>query len=97
MRACRIVRGRARHACDCVNWQMTHPLPAVIVARVCVFVCEYVRALCVCACAGSPLFSECVFECVECLIGKQKKPILFKVTEPSSTIYLDQQLYSDVQ
>jgi hypothetical protein len=21
--------------------------------------------------------------CVECLIGKQKKPILFKVTEPS--------------
>ena len=22
--------------------------------------------------------------CVECLIGKQKKPILFKVTEPSS-------------
>ncbi len=24
--------------------------------------------------------------CVECLIGKQKKPILFKVTEPSSTV-----------
>jgi hypothetical protein len=23
--------------------------------------------------------------CVECLIGKQKKPILFKVTEPSSS------------
>jgi len=26
-------------------------------------------------------------ECVECLIGKQKKPILFKVTEPSSIPY----------
>jgi hypothetical protein len=26
-------------------------------------------------------------ECVECLIGKQKKPILFKVTEPSSVPY----------
>jgi hypothetical protein len=25
--------------------------------------------------------------CVECLIGKQKKPILFKVTEPSSIPY----------
>ena len=25
--------------------------------------------------------------CVECLIGKQKKPILFKVTEPSSVLY----------
>ena len=28
-----------------------------------------------------------VFVCVECLIGKQKKPILFKVTEPSSIPY----------
>ncbi len=27
------------------------------------------------------------FVCVECLIGKQKKPILFKVTEPSSIPY----------
>jgi len=27
-------------------------------------------------------FSVCV--CVECLIGKQNKPTLFKVTEPSS-------------
>ncbi len=26
----------------------------------------------------------CCNMCVECLIGKQKKPILFKVTEPSS-------------
>ena len=26
-------------------------------------------------------------KCVECLIGKQKKPILFKVTEPSSIPY----------
>ena len=26
--------------------------------------------------------------CVECLIGKQKKPILFKVTEPSSVTAL---------
>jgi hypothetical protein len=26
-------------------------------------------------------------QCVECLIGKQKKPILFKVTEPSSIPY----------
>jgi hypothetical protein len=26
--------------------------------------------------------------CVECLIGKQKKPILFKVTEPSSIPYV---------
>ncbi len=26
--------------------------------------------------------------CVECLIGKQKKPILFKVTEPSSIPYI---------
>ena len=26
-------------------------------------------------------------ECKECLIGKQKKPILFKVTEPSSIPY----------
>jgi hypothetical protein len=25
--------------------------------------------------------------CVECLMGKQKKPILFKVTEPSSVPY----------
>jgi hypothetical protein len=25
--------------------------------------------------------------CVECLIGKQKKPILFKVTDPSSVPY----------
>ena len=25
--------------------------------------------------------------CVECLIGKQKKPVLFKVTEPSSIPY----------
>jgi hypothetical protein len=25
--------------------------------------------------------------CVECLIGKQKKPILFQVTEPSSIPY----------
>jgi len=25
--------------------------------------------------------------CVECLIGKQKKPILFQVTEPSSVPY----------
>ena len=25
--------------------------------------------------------------CVECLIGKQKNPILFKVTEPSSVPY----------
>ena len=25
--------------------------------------------------------------CVECLIGKQKKPILLKVTEPSSVPY----------
>ena len=25
--------------------------------------------------------------CVECFIGKQKKPILFKVTEPSSIPY----------
>jgi hypothetical protein len=25
--------------------------------------------------------------CVECLIGKQKKPILFKVTEPNSVPY----------
>ena len=25
--------------------------------------------------------------CVECLIGKQKKPILFKVTKPSSIPY----------
>jgi hypothetical protein len=25
--------------------------------------------------------------CGECLIGKQKKPILFKVTEPSSIPY----------
>ena len=25
--------------------------------------------------------------CVECLIGKQKKPILFKDTEPSSIPY----------
>ena len=25
--------------------------------------------------------------CVECLIGKQKKPIFFKVTEPSSIPY----------
>ncbi len=25
--------------------------------------------------------------CVECVIGKQKKPILFKVTEPSSIPY----------
>ena len=25
--------------------------------------------------------------CVECLIGKQKKPILFEVTEPSSVPY----------
>ena len=25
--------------------------------------------------------------CVECLIGKKKKPILFKVTEPSSVPY----------
>jgi hypothetical protein len=24
--------------------------------------------------------------CVECLIGKQKKPILFKVTEPRTCI-----------
>ena len=30
-------------------------------------------------------FLQCV--CVECLIGKQKKPILFKVTEPSSIPY----------
>ena len=31
----------------------------------------------------------CLFVCVcvECLIGKQKKPILFKVTEPSSIPY----------
>ena len=28
-----------------------------------------------------------VVVCVECLIGKQKKPILFKVTEPSSIPY----------
>jgi hypothetical protein len=27
------------------------------------------------------------FVCVECLIGKQKNPILFKVTEPSSIPY----------
>ena len=27
--------------------------------------------------------------CVECLIGKQKKPILFKVTEPSSVPIID--------
>ncbi len=27
--------------------------------------------------------------CVECLIGKQKKPILFKVTEPSSRYFTD--------
>ena len=34
--ACLLVRGRARHACDvCVNLQMPHPLPAVIVARGC--------------------------------------------------------------
>ena len=29
----------------------------------------------------------CISQCVECLIGKQKKPILFKVTEPSSIPY----------
>jgi hypothetical protein len=30
------VRGRVRHVCDvCVNLQMPHPLPAVIVARGC--------------------------------------------------------------
>jgi len=35
--------------------------------------------------------AECVRRsatvCVECLIGKQKKPILFQVTEPSSIPY----------
>jgi hypothetical protein len=29
----------------------------------------------------------CGLVCVECLIGKQKKPILFKVTGPSSIPY----------
>jgi hypothetical protein len=32
---------------------------------------------------------ECDIVCVECLIGKQKKPILFKVTEPSSMSRLE--------
>jgi hypothetical protein len=33
-------------------------------------------------------YSQCgTLLCVECLIGKQKKPILFKVTEPSSIPY----------
>ena len=36
--------------------------------------------MCVC-------LSVFVCVCVECLIGKQKKPILFKVTEPSSIPY----------
>ena len=31
--------------------------------------------------------SKFVSVCVECLIGKQKKPILFQVTEPSSIPY----------
>jgi hypothetical protein len=34
-----------------------------------------------------PLPDTVVRVCVECLIGKQKKPILFKVTEPSSIPY----------
>ena len=33
-------------------------------------------------------------ECVECLIGKQKKPILFKVTEPSSIPYRTHSAYA---
>ena len=32
----------------------------------------------------SPITAKPRSVCVECLIGKQKKPILFKVTEPSS-------------
>ena len=40
MRACRVVCGRARHACYvCVKRQMPHPLPAVSVARRCLYVC----------------------------------------------------------
>jgi hypothetical protein len=31
--------------------------------------------------------------CVECLIGKQKKPILFKVTEPSDLKERDDVVY----
>ena len=34
-----------------------------------------------------PLPDTVVRVCVECLIGTQKKPILFKVTEPSSIPY----------
>ena len=33
--------------------------------------------------------------CVECLIGKQKKPILFQVTEPSSIPYRTHPAYPD--
>ena len=42
---------------------------------------------------GAAMSIECLIlsghpaVCVECLIGKQKKPILFKVTEPSSIPY----------
>jgi len=37
--------------------------------------------------AGAALDPPGPCVCVECLIGKQKKPILFKVTEPSSIPY----------
>ena len=41
-----------------------------------------------CTCLSRCLFVPIyLFVCVECLIGKQKKPILFKVTEPSSVPY----------
>ena len=36
---------------------------------------------------GDMAWPDCGEVCVECLIGKQNKPTLFKVTEPSSVPY----------
>ena len=46
--------------------------------------------MCVCFITAGPIVYKAVRRvtvCVECLIGKQEKPILFKVTEPSSVPY----------
>ena len=54
MRACRVVCGRARHACYvCVKRQMPHPLPAVIVVRGCLYLGTGIVNLPCSWCAGN--------------------------------------------
>ena len=65
---------------------LTHPVPVFeSLSLFWIFFCLYLTNKMGHRCKDRILSQLCV--CVECLIGKQNKPILFKVTEPSSIPY----------